>query len=95
MTTNILLTLIAVLLAARIILQLRNGKRAFYNCYCKASDVECRFDCTNNLFEISDIATKHGKDGWEIVTILSTETPSGKGYIIFFTRKKIKNYYEK
>lgn len=93
--TNILLTIIAVLLFARIVLQLRQGKRAFDKWYCAPCEVEYHTDiCTDDIFAIDERAKELGKNNWELVDILTTDVSGNKCYALFFTRKKIKNYYE-
>ena len=90
--TTTLLTIIAVLLAVRIVLQIRQGKRVFEKNYVTTDNVEYNFTiCSNNPKKIVGEAMEFGKDGWELVTILSTNKNQ---YILIFTRKKIKNYYE-
>ena len=94
--TDTLLIIIAALLAVRIVLQLRQGKRAFEKMYCAPSEVECHFDiCDNDPFTAASRAKEFGKDNWELVTILPVDVSGKECYTLFFTRKKIKNFLEK
>ena len=93
--TDTLLIIIAVLLAVRIVLQLRQGKRAFEKMYCAPSEVEYHFDiCENDPFTAASRAKECGKDNWELVTILPIDVSGNACYALFFTRKKIKNFLE-
>lgn len=93
--TNLLLIIIAVLLAVQIVLQLRQGKRAFEKMYQATSEVEYNFDiCENDPFVVAEYAKKHGKDNWELVTILPIAVSGNACHALFFTRKKIKNFLE-
>ena len=93
--TDTLLIIIAVLLAVRIVLQVRQGKRAFEKMYCAQSEVEYNFDiCNNAPFVVAEYAKKHGKDNWELITILPIDVSGNACYALFFTRKKIKNFLE-
>lgn len=80
--TNILLSIIAVLLIVRIVLQVRQGKRA----------VEHRvMVCNRSQFHIRKTVELMAADRWELVTAHRTKNGNE---ILYFTRKKIKNYYE-
>lgn len=93
--TNILLTIIAVLLFARIVLQVRQGKRAVEKGYAAPSEVEYFNDiCDKNSFTVARKARELGKDGWELTTIMPIDIKGNEYYTLFFTRKKIKNYYD-
>ena len=93
--TNILLIIIAVLLAVRIVLQVRQGKRAFEKMYQATSEVEYNFDfCNSDPFTAARKAEELGEDGWELVTILPVDVSGNACYALFFTRKKIKNFLE-
>lgn len=97
MTTNILLTLIAVLLAVRIVLQVRQGKSAFEKSYCAPSEVEnwCYFVLDETWDNICDQIISHGERGYELVSVQSNVVIGGDtGTMLFFTRKKIKNFLE-
>ena len=90
--TNTLLIIIAVLLAVRIVLQLRQGKRAFEKMYCAPSKVEnCVNIVENNHYEISNVVERMATYRWEFVSAYPTKDDK---VLLFFTRKKIKNYYE-
>lgn len=87
--TNILLTLIAVLLLARVILQVRDVKKHFENVYCAPSEVENVCDvCLGRVQTVEHIIESRGKDGYEFTGSMS----HGADVFLFFTRKKIKNY---
>ncbi len=90
---NILLIIIAVLLGVRIFLQVRQGKRAFESHYCAPSEVENIVRVAKDSDTENDI-NYHlwwaSNNGYELV---STERASDACYL-FFTRKKIKNFYE-
>ena len=91
MTTNILLILIAVLLLARIALQVWQGKETLKR-YATASEVENTARITNlDLNEICVIMGMLQEDGWELV---AAHPFKGGREILYFTRKKIKNYME-
>ena len=93
--TNILLTIIAFLLSIRALLQVVQGKRAFHKWYCAPCDIEYHTDiCADDIFVIGEKANELGKNNWELVAILPTDVSGNKCYALFFTRKKIKNYYE-
>lgn len=96
MTTNILLTIIAVLLAVRIVLQVRQGKRAFEKSYCAPSEVENRLEVSiPEPKAIEDTIRALGQEGWEFVSAEQIEWRGRfREVYLFFTRKKIKNYYE-
>lgn len=84
--TNILLSIIAVLLFARIALQVRQGKRAVENVL---------VFCENNNVNYVKLIEKYNKCGYELVQMLPDVTADGKpGSLLLFTRKKIKNNYE-
>lgn len=90
--TNILLSIIAVLLFARIVLQVRQGKRAVEKGYCTASEVEnCARVVSRDYYHIRTMIELMATDRWELVTAHRTKNGSE---ILFFTRKKIKNYYD-
>lgn len=89
-----LLTLIAVLLAVRIVLQVRQGKRAFENMYCAPSEVENKC-IIENRYRVSSTIRDYGKRGYELVQVIDNNGGSGNSeYQLFFTRKKIKNFLE-
>ena len=92
--TNLLLIIIAVLLAVRIVLQLRQGKRAFEKMYCAPSEVENILRIAVNNSVMSDI-NYHLKwastNGYELASVQRVD---GGTWYLFFTRKKIKNFLE-
>lgn len=93
--TNILLTIIAVLLFARIVLQIKQGKRAVEKGYAAASEVETTMRIADNdPFAVKNMADNMAHSNWELITILKTTMSGSPAYALFFTRKKIKNYYD-
>ena len=92
--TIILLSIIAVLMFARIALQVRQGKRAVEKGYCTASEVEntC-YNTLNSLTYIDKALEEMSQKGWELVAVNKSRDNSEMVYL-FFTRKKIKTYYE-
>ena len=90
MTTNILLTLIVVLLLVRIALQVWQGKETLKRAYATVSEVENVCDVCFGGAEVERILKSRGKDGYEFTGAMSR----GVGVYLFFTRKKIKNYME-
>lgn len=93
--TNILLSIIAVLLFARILLQVWQGKRAVEKGYAAPREVEHITDiCNYDAFKIDDIIRKRSTENWELVTIMPIDISGVKCYEPFFTRKKIKIYYD-
>lgn len=92
--TNVLLTIIAVLLFARIVLQVRQGKRAVERCYAAPSEVE-NIKITVDSCRVSTTISDYGKRGYELVQAICPYGGYGDSKtLLFFTRKKIKNYYE-
>lgn len=91
--TNVLLTIIAVLLLARIALQVRQGKRAVEKGYAAPSEVESVVKVVNadDPFDMKQMLEQMSAEGWELV---STHQPNLAHLYLFFTRKKIKTYYE-
>lgn len=94
--TNILLSIIAVLLFARIVLQVRQGKRAVEKGYAAPSEVEnALVFCENNNVNYVKLIGKYNELGYELVQMLPDVTADGKpGSLLLFTRKKIKTYYD-
>ena len=94
--TDTLLIIIAVLLAVRIVQQVRQGKRAFEKMYYAPSEVEshCEF-CDIDVFAINEKLHNLSKDRWELTAIVRVRALHGDCFALFFTRKKIKNFYEK
>lgn len=92
--TNILLSIIAVLLFARIVLQVRQGKRAVEKGYAAPSEVENCMTIVADHYVASTISD-YAKRGWELVQVIDHCSGFGDSkHQLFFTRKKIKNYYE-
>ena len=95
--TDTLLIIIDVLLAVRIVLQVRQGKRAFEKMYQATSEVEnwCYFVPDETWDNICDQIISHGERGYELVSVQSNVVIDGDtGTMLFFTRKKIKNFLE-
>lgn len=90
--TDTLLIIIAVLLAVRIVLQLRQGKRAFEKMYCAPSEVEnCVKVVNRSQYHVREMIEKMAQDRWELV---SAHLSKNGNETLFFTRKKIKNFLE-
>lgn len=90
--TDILLSIIAVLLFVRIALQVMQGKRAVEKWYAAPSEVETEVVvCNRSQYHIREICDKMSADRWKLVAAHRTKN---QNEILFFTRKKIKNYYE-
>lgn len=93
--TNVLLIIIAVLLIVRIVLQVRRGKRVVEKGYAAPSEVETTMRIADNdPFAINNMADSMARSNWELVTVIKTTVSGSPAYALFFTRKKIKNYYE-
>ena len=91
--TNLLLIIIAVLLAVLLVLQLRQGKRAFEKVYCAPSEVEHTFrHIPSDTVAIRTTLDAMASKNWEFVGLSQGEDDT---LLLFFTRKKIKNFYEK
>ena len=84
--TNLLLILIAVLLAVRIVLQARQGKK--YQAESEVENIAVRIEDRDNNLE--NTLKEKNAEGYELVQAVPTQI----GVVLFFTRKKIKNYYE-
>lgn len=90
--TNILLSIIAVLLFARIVLQVRQGKRAVEKGYAAPSEVENTFrHVQSDTFAIRSALDAMSQNRWELVNACAGEDDT---LLLFFTRKKIKTYYD-
>lgn len=90
--TNILLSIIAVLLFARIILQIQQGKRAMEKGYTAPSEVENTFrHVQGDTFAIRSMLDAMSQNRWELVNACAGEDGT---LLLFFIRKKIKNYYD-
>lgn len=92
--TIILLSIIAVLLFARIVLQIWQGKRAVEKGYAAPSEVENE-EVVADSYNVSTTIREYGERGYELVQVVCPYDGSGASMTqLFFTRKKIKNYYE-
>ena len=90
--SNILLSIIAVLLFARIVLQIRQGKRVVEKGYAAPSEVQTKVVvCNRSQYHIRAKCEEMSADCWELVAAHRTKN---QNEILFFTRKKIKTYYE-
>ena len=86
-----LLIIIAVLLAVRIVLQVRQGKRAFEKMYCAPSDIH-NVQTTISKHDLDRCLDIFSKQGYELIHVVNL---SEHGiFQLFFTRKKIKNFLE-
>lgn len=92
--TNILLSIIAVLLFVRIVLQVRQVKRAVEKGYAAPSEVENCMAIVEE-YRVGSTIADYAKRGWELVQVIDHCGGSGNSkHQLFFTRKKIKNYYD-
>ena len=92
--TNILLSIIAALLLARIALQIWQGKRAVEKGYAAPSEVENCMVIVEE-YRVGSTIADYAKRGWELVQVIDHCGGSGnRKHQLFFTRKKIKTYYE-
>ena len=83
--TDILLIIIAVLLAVRIVLQLRQGK----------SEVKNIIALIPNEKDIMDAVRTNNKFGYELVQAIPQVRANDElNTMLIFTRKKIKNFLE-
>lgn len=89
--TNILLSIIAVLLFARIVLQIRHGKRAVEKGYASAYGVRKVAIVAKSADELYNrLCEKWEYCDYELVSIIKDK---GEFYA-FLQSKKIKNYYD-
>lgn len=89
--TNILLAIIIVLLIARIVLQVRQGKRAVEKGYASAYEVRKVAIVAKSADELYDrLCEKWEYCDYELVSIIKDK---GEFYA-FLQSKKIKNYYD-
>lgn len=92
--TNILLSIIAILLLARVVLQVKQGKRLLEHSFCSTSDVE-NIEAVVDSYSVSTTISRYGERGYEFVQAICPYGGSGAGKTqLFFTKKRIKNYYE-
>lgn len=89
--TNILLAIIIVLLIARIVLQIWQGKQAVEKEYAAPCEVENKRVRMREVWQIDDDLEEYGKRGYELVAVVLT---INNRFDLYFTRKKIKTYYE-
>lgn len=89
--TNILLSIIAVLLFARIVLQIWHGKRAVEKGYAAPSEVENIRVSLVEYWQVPDRLEYYGKQGYELVAVTCDHNDRA---VLYFTRKKIKTYYD-
>lgn len=96
MTTNILLTLIAVLLLAQMVLQVWQGKETLKRAYAAASKVENIISLVeDNKGDIMEVIRINNNQGYELVQIIPyVKANNGDYSLLVFTRKKIKSYME-
>ena len=88
--TNTLLIIIAVLLAVRIVLQLRQGKK-----YQATSEVENIISLIPNEKDIMDAIRINNNAGYELVQVITQVRANDElNTMLIFTRKKIRSYYE-
>lgn len=93
--TNILLSIIIVLLIARFILSVWQGKKTLDKAYATTSEVDAFFEFAA-LDEIKDKLRKYSRNGYELSCAMPYTMSNGEFRVFFFfTRKKIKNYMEK
>lgn len=97
--TNILLSIIAVLLFARIVLQIRQGKRALEKGYATPSEVDNKVCFVASTLELNEVIKEYNHNGYELVHLIYrklnySDKPERYGWVLLFTRKKIKNYYD-
>lgn len=89
--TNILLSIIAVLLFARIVLQIREGKRAVEKGYASAYGVRKVAIVAKSADELYDrLCEKWEYCDYELVSVIEDDGV----FYAFLQSKKIKNYYE-
>lgn len=92
--TNIYFTIIVVLLLARIVMQVRQGKRAVEKGYAAPSEVE-NVEIIVETHRVGQTIETYGKRGYELVqAVCPCGGYGGSRTQLFFTRKKIKTYYE-
>lgn len=93
--TTALLTLLVLIELARLVLQYRSGKtyaERQEKTYCMASEVEnCMKVVRRDLYTIRECLKQMSADKWELVTAHRTKNGNT---MLFFTRKKIKNFVE-
>ena len=90
--TNILLSIIILLLLllARIGLQIAEARRAVKKSWATADDVQ-NIDIVVQEDDVSETIVDYGRSGFEFVCAYPLRYERAR---LFFTRKKIKKYYE-
>lgn len=89
--TSILLTIIAVLLVARFILQVIQGKRAMSKLYSTTSEVRKVVVAGNSIEDLRDkLCGKWWYCSYELVAIIEDEGI----FYAFLQSRKIQNYYD-
>lgn len=93
--TNILLTIIIILLVARLIVNIWLGRSNFQNTYAVASDVENRVRVSMNkeIYEVERILKEESEQGFELFDVESDN--ENNRYFFFFTKKKIRNHFQR
>lgn len=101
MTTNTLLTLIAVLLLARVVLQVWLGKETLERANATASEIDgmAVFVSKDEYWKINSEIRTYCQMGYELVNaqsnvVITVNNELATGTMLYFTRKKIKNYME-
>ena len=89
--TDTLLIIITVLLAVRIVLQIRQGKRAFEKMYQATSEVK-NVHIMVSKHDIDKYLDIFSKQGYELIHVVNLSEHGM--FQLFFTRKKIKNFLE-
>lgn len=80
---------------ARIVLQIWQGKRAVEKEYAAPSEVENCMTIVADRYVASTISG-YAKRGWELVQVIDHCSGFGDSkHQLFFTRKKIKTYYDR
>lgn len=90
--TDIILASILVLMILSVIIRIEQGRRAAEKCYSAPSEVENKvIVCNRSQYHIRAVVEMMASDRWELVSAHLTKNGNE---ILFFTRKKIKTYYE-
>lgn len=92
LVTNFLLIVIILLLVGRMIINIYNGRRGFKQTYATATDIQTHYRITDSkeLHRLNIILIEESRDGFELVQILEQEN----GYLLLFTKKKIRSYFD-
>lgn len=90
--TNLLLITIILLLVGRMVINVYNGRHGFKQTYATATDIQTHYYITDSkeLHRLNIILIEESKNGFELVQILEQES----GYLLFFTQKKIRSYFD-